>query len=873
MTSNAVAARGKLTLFVGYAPGVGKTYALLDSAHQRLSEGVDVVVGHLDTHGQAELELLVQGLESTPPRVGREGGATCYELDVEALLARRPSLVLVDDLALANSYDSRHPRRYLDVEELRDAGIDVYATLNIQQLASLADIVTRITGVAVAESVPDYLLETADEVELVDLPPQELVQRLQEGKIHLDALSAPRARDFYRPGNLFALRELALRRVAERVDEQMRGYMRSHEIAGPWPAAERLLVCVSPSPLSERLVRAAARMARTLKSEWLVLYIETTASDRLPEAARDRVARSLRLAEELGARVVTLPGRDVAASVIQYARAHNVTRIVAGKPAHRGWMERLRGSLVDQIIRLSGDIDVYVISGDQPASGVIGSYLLPHRPWWRYLQAMLLVILVSLVGQLTHPFLAPTNLVMVYLLAVVIAAVRLGRGPSILTSLLGVLAFDFFHVPPRFTFDVADAEYLLTFAGLLLVGLVISGLAARAREQAEAASQREAQTAALHALSGDLASAADLDAITRVLEQHVRQALDLKVVLWLPGDSWPELAPAGEGDAVSSEEKEIARWALTHRQPAGHGTGTFPAAPARYLPLEAGENALGVLEVRARVGEIALTRGQERLLAAFASQAALAVERAQLARRAHQLQLLDETEKLQSALLNSISHDLRTPLSSITGALSSLRHDDRLLDGETRLTLLDTALGEAERLNRLVGNLLDMSRMEAGAMRVVREPCDVQDLAGVALAQVGDRLAGREVVVDVPPGLPMVPVDFVLVAQVLANLLDNALKYSPEGTPLEIRALVKDAMVELSVADRGIGIPPEERERIFEKFYRLSPEEGQPAGASGTGLGLSIARGIVEAHGGRIRAEGRAGGGARVALTLPLSYP
>jgi two-component system sensor histidine kinase KdpD len=662
-----------------------------------------------------------------------------------------------------------------------------------------------------------------------------------------------------------------MRRAAERVDDQMRAYMETRAIPGPWPAKERLLVCVSASPLAERLVRAARRLADELAAEWSAVYVETHEHVRLPGADKERISRTLHLVEELGGQAITLPGHSVAEAVLGYAHQHNVTKIIAGKPIRPRWYELLRGSVVDQIIRRSGSVDVYVISGVPDAKGGVPLEVAawqPHRPWLRYVQSLLLVAAGTLLSALVHPLFSPANLVMIYLLIVVVAAIYLGRGPSLLATVLSVLAFDFFFVPPALTLAVSDTQYLLTFVGLLAVSLVISNLAVRVRDQAEAAQHREAQTAELYALSRDLAVAADLDTILSAILTHVSQTFGREVAVLLPDVSREAVKPGALSPGFEANESElaVAAWAFRQGQPAGRGTDTLPAAGARYLPLTTARGVVGVLGVKPSDPHSHLSPDQRRLLDAFASQAALAIERAQLAEQARQAEVLQATEKLQTALLNSISHDLRTPLVSITGALSSLQEGDVELDAATRGSLVENAREEAERLNRLVGNLLDMTRIEAGALKVTSEPCDVQDVIGAALEPLDDRLRGRPLTVDVPPDLSLVPMDFVLMAHVLANLLDNALKYSPPGTPIDVRARVDGPEARIQVADRGLGIPPEDLERVFDKFYRVQ----RPGHVTGTGLGLSICKGIVEAHGGRIWAHNRAGGGTVITIALPL---
>ena len=859
--------RGRLKIFLGYAAGVGKTYAMLEAAHQRQAEGKDVVIGYAETHGRVETEALLQGLESIPRQPIIYRNVKFNEMDIDAVLTRNPQLVLVDELAHTNTPGSRHGKRFQDVEELLDAGIDVYTTLNIQHIESLNDVIAQITGTTVRETVPDKIIDEVTDIELVDLPPEELLNRLKDGKVYVPDQARRAIQKFFRKGNLTALRELTMRRAAERVDDQMRAYMQTLDIPGPWPAGERLMVCISPGALSERLIRTARRLADELKTEWFVIYVETPDQARISQKERDQVARALRLAEELGAETINLPGRSVAETVMDYARSHNITKIIAGKPIHSRWIDFLRGSVVDQLLRMSGSIDIYVISSEAqtPTKKVVEAWR-PHRPFIRYMWGVGLVAAATGLNALIAPFISPTNLVVTYLLSVVLAAVFLGRGPAILASVLSVVVFDFFYIPPRGTLAVSDTEYLLTFFGLLAVGLVISYLTSLVRDQAIAAQRREAQTTSLYELGRDLIVTTGLEAVAKTVVTHISQSFSREAAIFLPEDNQLKVFATSPGLTPTDKELAVATWAFEHDQLAGRGTDTLPDATMRCQPLKTTRGMIGVLGIKPTDPDNYLTPDQRRTLDAFANQIALAIESAHLVEQAHQAELLEITDKLQTALLNSISHDLRTPLVTIIGALSSLEDNSPALDEEVRHSLIETAREEADRLNRLVGNLLDMTRLEAGAMRLHREACDVQDLIGSMLKQFGSRLESRPVHVNLQDNLPLVPLDFVLMGQVLVNIIDNALKYSPPGSSIEIQAQVISDQLLISVADQGVGIPSEDLTRVFDKFYRVQ----RPDSVSGTGLGLSISKGIVESHKGSIQAENRHGGGTIITVKLPL---
>ncbi len=860
--------RGKLKIFFGAAAGVGKTYAMLEAAREQRAQGVDVVVGWVETHGRADTEALVGDLEILPRRPMEYRGTTLREFDLDAALVRRPALMLVDELAHTNAPGSRHAKRWQDVVELLDAGINVYTAMNVQHVESLNDVVAKITGVVVRETVPDSIFEHTNEVELIDLPPDDLLHRLRDGKIYIPDQAREAIENFFRKGNLIALRELALRVTAQHVDAEMRHYMRDHAIHQTWPVRERLLVCIGPSPSSIRLVRAAKRMAEGLGAEWIVAYVETTQT-RLPQDARDRVAQTMRLAEQLGAETQTLTGARMSDEILAFARARNVSKIVVGKPERPLWKRIAMGSIVDTLVQGSGEIDVYVISGDRDDSRPV-----PPRPWrqqtdWApYGRALAAVAISTAIAWVMFPYFALSNLIMVYLLGVIIVATRYGRGPSLLASLLSVAAFDFFFVPPYFTFAVSDTQYLVTFAVMLVVALVISSLAVRIRAQAESARERERRMAALYAMSRELAGARGVRELLEVAVRHISEVFRTRVVVLLPQPDG-QLAP-DEGAAaqfpMDASELAVGQWVHAHGQVAGQGTDTLPGASGLYLPLTGSRGTVGVLGLRPEDPRPLQAPEQLHQLEIFASQTALAIERAQLAEDAERAQVRAETERLRNSLLSSVSHDLRTPLASITGAASTLLENDERLDADTRRDLLETLHEEADRLNRLVQNLLEMTRLESGALQLHTEWHSVEEVVGAALGRFGKALMRRAVTTRVPPELPLVPMDDVLIEQVLINLIDNVLKYTPAESPIEVTAEDTGGAVLIEVADRGPGLPPGEERQIFEKFHRA---EAAPT-VRGAGLGLAICRGIVQAHGGRIWAENRPGGGVTVRFTLPV---
>jgi two-component system sensor histidine kinase KdpD len=857
--------RGRLKIFFGASAGVGKTYTMLEAARARTAEGVDVAVGWVETHGRKDTAALVHGLGMLPPRSLEYRGTVLKEFDIDGALSRRPRLLLLDELAHSNAPGSRHAKRWQDVNELLDAGINVYTTLNVQHVESLNDLVAQITGVPVRETVPDSVLDRADEIELVDIPVDELLSRLKEGKVYIPEQARQASRNFFRRGNLIALRELALRRTAEHVDADMRDYRQEHAIERTWPVAERILVAVGPNPASARLIRAARRMSAGLRAEWWAVYVEAPAHVQLPQADKNALAENMKLADRLGARTAVLSGEDVSAEILAFAREHNVSKIVAGKPTHPRWRDHVYGSLVDEVARGSGEIDVYIISGD-PGEGAPPLRMLPQarsRPSG-YVLATMVVLGCTLICAAMFRHFELTNLVMVYLLGVAFVAARLGRGPSVLASCLGVATFDFFFVPPYLTFAVSDGQYVITFAVMLAVGLLISRLASRLRDQAQHVRQRERRTQIVYAMTRDLASLNVPAEIAKAARRHVADVFGGDAVVLL-ADGSGRLAPAA-GAEEESRDKAVAEWAFTHQQRAGRGTDTLPGAEAVYLPLPGTRGIVGVLGLRlAAPGS--LSPEQMDLLDTLARQVAVSLERAYLGQQAEAAQLEMDRERLRNTLLSSVSHDLRTPLAAVTGAASSLLEDVQLPESARR-DLTETIYEESERLNRLVGNLLDMTRLHSGAVRVSKEWQSLEEIIGSAIRRTHKPLKDHVVRTAVAEDLPLVPVDATLLEQVLVNLLENAAKYTPARSTITLSARREGDVATVEVADEGPGLRVDELEHLFDSFYRGTA--GTTAARPGVGLGLAICQAIIAAHGGRIWADNRKPSGAVFRFTLPL---
>jgi two-component system sensor histidine kinase KdpD len=867
---------GRLKIFVGAAPGVGKTYEMLEAARAKLKEGVDVVVGVVETHGRKETEALLEGFEIIPRKPTVYVNRILDEFDIETALKRRPSLILVDELAHTNVPGSRHPKRYQDVKELLEAGIDVYTTVNIQHIESLNDVVAQITRVRVREIVPDEILDRADAIKLVDLTPDELIQRLKEGKVYIPAQAERALKHYFSPANLTALRELALRRTAERVDEQLLEHMQARAIPGPWAAGERILVCVSEDPRSAGLVRHAKRLADRLHAPLTALCVETARSLQFGEEERDRIAEALRLAERLDGEAVTIPAkaRRIADDIISFAHKNNVTHIVVGKSTRSRWFEIVHGSVVHDLVRRAGNISVHVIAGEDlgehaPRAVIAADRLQAFDPR-SYVIALLAVAGALGLSLLLEPLFGVENVDLMFLTAIVGVAVRYGLWPSLAATVVASLCYNFFFMPPVYTFTITDPTNIAAFLLFTILAIVASNLAGRGRTQTVTALQRVRSIESLYAFSRKLASAGTLDDVLWATARQIAAMLKVRVVLLLPDDGTITVRGGfPPEDRLPEADLAAAKWAWEQNRPAGRDSDALPGAKWLFLPLRTGRGAIGIVGIcRDEAGPL-LRVEQRRLLDALADQGALAIERVHLVEDIERVRREAEADRLRSALLTSISHDLRTPLAAVLGAAGALRHLPKSLDDDAKVDLLTTIIDESERLNRFIANLLDMTKLESGAVAPNMAPHDVGEIVGSALERAGKILARHRVEVAIGPDLPMITVDPVLFEQVLFNLLDNAAKYAPAGTIVSIQGWQEGDAVKLQVLDGGDGIPETDLERIFDKFHRA--QKGDQVRA-GTGLGLSISRGFVEAMHGTITAANRTDrSGAVFSITLPIA--
>ncbi|HZT04759.1 MAG TPA: sensor histidine kinase KdpD [Steroidobacteraceae bacterium] len=876
------AQRGRLRVFFGASAGVGKTYAMLEAARGARSAGKDVVVGYVEPHGRVETERLLEGLEQLPTLTVCYRSLARQELDLDAALKRHPEILLVDELAHSNLTGGtpalRHPKRWQDVEELLEAGISVWTTVNVQHLESLNDLVAQITGVRQRETLPDRVFDEADEVELIDLPPEDLLARLHAGKVYIHDEVANAIERFFRPPNLMALREMALRRVADRVEAEARASAGAGRELQPRLPGERILVATGPDRQSEQLVRAGKRLADALDAKWIVVYVETPALLKLSEAQRNRRINILRLGESLGAETVTIDGPTAAAALLEYAQTRNATRVIVGAPKRFGLKALLRPSACFELARHARGFDVITIAqADHPstASARRSSSRPDNLPgqihWNRYAWAVAISAACTIVAYLMYPRFELVNVVMVYLLGTTVAGLRLGRGPSVLTTILNVAIFDFCFVPPQYTFAVSDAQYIVTFAVMLIVGLVTATLMANVRQQTRVAGARERRTALLYAMSRELAATRGIPQLTTVAVRHVAEVFQCKAVVLLPEQDGKLRLPSEPPleQSLRRPDLAIAQWVADHGREAGLGTDTLPAAPALYVPLGDGERRLGVLAVSPSNRRRVSLPEQRHLLETFAGQIGLALERAQLAEHTEAARVAAERESLRNTLLASISHDLRTPLAAIEGAGGTLATQGRALDETTRESLARSIETKAHEMSELITNVLDLMRFEVGQIVLRRDWQMLEDLIAAAIRELGSRLAAYPVEMRLPASLPQVHVDATLVVKLFVNLLDNVIKYTPPGTRVVISAVPDKSSVLVSVDDTGPGLPSEDPAKLFEKFQRGS-NEGTTVGV---GLGLAICRAVVRELGGEITARNGPTGGAHFEFTLPTTAP
>lgn len=864
----AQAQRGRLKIFFGASAGVGKTYAMLTAAQAAQQQGVKVLIGIVETHGRAETQALIEGLERLPLRPMVDKQRTQPEFDLDAALALHPDLILIDELAHSNAAGSRHPKRWQDVEELLGAGIDVWSTMNVQHLESLNDIVGGITGIRVWETVPDPVFDTADEVVIVDLPPDDLLQRLREGKVYLAHQAERAVQHFFRKGNLIALRELALRRTADRVDSDMLLYRQSSAIKPVWGTRESLLACITPHDASQKIVRSTARLAAQLNVPWHAVYVETPALQRLPQDKRRRVLATLKLAQDMGAIIATLAGQDIAEALVKYARQHNLSKLMLGRNA--GGPRRIwRRTLAERIGLLGADLDLIQVAlpARQPSVAPASRTRALPLSWSPYLWSALVCGVSTLLALPLAGRLEQANIVMLFLLAVVAVAVRLGRGPAVLAAFVSVGAFDFFFVSPRFSFAFADAQYLVTFSVMLVVALVIGQMTAGLRYQAQVAQGREDRMRALYDMSRLLSAALMTEQIAEISAQFLATEFDARSALLVADDHNKLQAPLITGEAPQVD-LAIAQWSFDRTEPAGYGTDTLPSSPTLYLPLSAPMRVRGVLAVQPRDSTRLVVPEQRRLLDTCASLLAISLERIHYINVAQDTTLQMESERLRNSLLSAISHDLRTPLSIMVGLAEALKLTHPPLSEEA--TDIATAVAEsALRMNTLVNNLLDMARLESGKVVLNRQWQPIEDVVGSALRAVQPILGAHGVHVALEDDLPPVRIDAVLIERILINLMENAVKYTPPDAAIDLGARATAEYLELWVADNGPGLPQGHEDELFSKFMRGKKESAIP----GVGLGLAICRAIAQAHGGTITAVNAPNGGARFTLRLPREAP
>lgn len=862
--------KGILTVYLGAAAGVGKTYAMLESGWENIREGVDVVVGCVVTHGRAETEALLDGLQVIPPKQVEYRDKIFQEMDIDAILARKPGMVLVDELAHTNIPGSRHAKRYQDVEELLDAGIDVYTTLNIQHLESVNDIVEQITGIEVKETVPDWIVQEG-QIQLVDIPTDDLLERLQEGKVYIPEKASEAMRNFFRAGNISALRELALRYTASRVDRQVETYMKAHAIAGPWPASEKILVCIDTDPLSLSLIRSGKRLADAYQGRLCVVYVERAIDNYMSKRDTENLSRAFRLAEDMDAEVHRLAGSDIAGEIIRFARSNNITQMIVGKRPRTRLHEAFIQSATNKLVNISRGIVVHVITGEadeEKPKKQKGNQ--PVLIDWRKLGlGVLMTLIVTAIIAPFYNMLGIVNTTLAYFIPIIAAGLLGSKRSAVVTAIVAIVLFDFVYISPRFSFQIYDFRYMTSFVIFIAVAYIIGEMKDRLKYQLEFIRSRERRAQALFSLSRDIVAERELDRILQFAVESISNSTSADVVLFMP-DSKGKLMPIASkfhngDDFVDDNELGVAMWVYEHEVMAGAGTDTLHGAAALYLPLDTEEGTQGVLGIRLEENAEFMTPEEERQLKTFANLTAVAIARVRLTEKLQQSRLVEESDKLHKALLSSLSHDLHTPLASIMGSVTALLENEKAYDEHARREMLENINDGAFKMNRLISNLLEMTKIESGSVTLRRDWCDIEDLFNAAYSRAEKYLENRRIELKRQENLSFVYADFVMIEQVLINLLDNAIKYSENDSLIEVFFTKEENHAAVRVTNAGVGIPEEDLERVFDKFYRVR----SPKKVSGSGLGLAICKGIVEAHGGHVTARNIAGYGVEFEFTLP----
>lgn len=852
------AKRGRLKVFLGMAAGVGKTYSMLSEAQELTARGEEVVVGYVEPHGREETESLLSGLEILPPKIVSHRGVELKDFDLDAAIQRKPTFLLVDELAHSNPEGFRHTKRWQDVEECLQAGINVHTTVNIQHIESLRDVVAQITHVFVSETIPDAFIESADEIELIDLPPEQLHQRLRDGKVYQAEKVDQALAGFFKRSNLLALRELALRHTAEQVDREMLGEKAQRPETEPWHVTERIVVCLAPNRMAPRVVRAAKRLATSLHAELIAVTVDSPRQARISERSREQLEYGLRLAEELGARTVSLSNQDIVAELVRFARAENATTIVMGKPVRPRWREILFGSVVDSTVRASGDIDVLVITGAEEA----GTQLI-RRPsstpiaWMGLIEAVLFPGICTLIGLVIYSPIQLTNIAMLYVVASVLVSMRQGLRESFIAASMSTAMLNFFFIEPRYSLAVSDFRYTVTFVVMLAVSLLLSALNIRLRENSEALAERERRTASLYEVTKQLSESRKQSEMARAVVDHLQVALGKAVAVLTKKDGvLSALAQSSSGFETDDNERAVADWTLSQGESAGSGTATLSGARGFYIPLKGSEFSVGVLAIECQTSS--LNSNQKHYVLAVANQLSSSLERAQFAKQAHERALKAEAETMRSNLLSAVSHDLRTPLASIEGSASALLERGQLSTEDEGLA--QTVVDESQRMARLIRNLLDMTRVQ-GSVALQPDWENIEDLIDNAVERTAVLFSSPVQVVESSP-CPPVQLDGVLIEQVMVNLLENCARYAGKDCNVNISFGTIGDRLQVSVSDDGPGIPIENLESVFEPFNRT--------GNRGFGLGLAICKAAIEAHGGTIRAVPKSAG-AEIQWEVPIA--